>query len=529
MTATGPVFLLTADEMRAVDRRAVERSGANLEGLMERAGAGAAEAMEERYGDLFGFRVLVLAGSGHNGGDGLVAARHLLERGARVEAIVLARSDELAGVVLENAKRLAANGGTPRYATGAEELHTLVAGRRFDYAVDALLGTGARPGLSGPYEAAVREIQAQRARGARVVALDLPTGVDADTGAAGEPCVAADLTVAFAFPKRGHALPPGRERAGEVVVVDIGIPAEALGAAERLVEWMTAESAARLVPRRAPEAHKGSVGKGVVVGGSRGLTGAVALAADAALSAGLGMVYAAVPASLHDVLEAKLTEPITWPLVEGEAGAHGPAALPFLVDRARDLQAAAVGPGLGPSQGAWSLARRFLEACPLPVVVDADGLNALAAKPDWPRRQAGPRVLTPHLGEMSRLTGLAVPALAARRLEATREWSARFGAVVVLKGAATVTADPEGRATVNASGNPGMASAGMGDVLTGAILAFLGQGLAAYDAARLGAFVHGLAGDRVASRLGVEIVRAREVEAELRPALAEILSGGESR
>ena len=521
-----PLYLLTAAEMRAVDARATTEVGIPVDDLMERAGLGLVEAMEERYGDLFGFRVLVLCGRGHNGGDGLVAARLLLERGAAVRTIVLAARESLDGIVLENVKRLEAAGGAIEFAIEAAAVRGLLGEEAPDYAVDALLGTGSRPGLTAPYEAAVRGLLALQEGGTRVVAADLPTGLDADTGAAGEPCVDADCTVTFAYPKRGHALFPGRVRCGEIVITDIGIPAEVAEAEGLRVEWMTPARAAALVPRRGPTSHKGSVGKGIAVGGSRGLTGALALCADASLSAGLGMVYAATPASLHDVFESKLQEPITWPFPDGEAGSHAAASAEAVLARLSGLQAVAIGPGLGLTDGAAELVLAFLAACPLPAVVDADALTALAGGGNWWKRHAAPRVLTPHLGEMSRLTGETAGDLEARRIDAAREWSAKWGVVLVLKGAPTVTAAPDGRAAVNATGNPGMASAGMGDVLTGAILGFLGQGLDAYDAARLGVFVHGLAADRVADRIGIEIVKASEVEAELRPALAQLLEEG---
>lgn len=523
-----PLFLCTAAEMRAVDARAAAEFGIPADDLMERAGRGVVEAMEERYGDLFGFRVLVLCGSGHNGGDGLVAARLLQARGAAVRTVVLGAGKEgLDGVVRENAKRLEASGGRLAFAGDARSLRPHLEEGPVDFAVDALLGTGSRPGLTPPYEAAVRGLLALQETGTRVVAVDLPTGLDADTGRPGDPCVDADCTVTFAYPKRGHALFPGRERSGEIVIADIGIPAAAARAEGLSVEWMTPARAAALMPRRAPTAHKGSVGKGVVVGGSRGLTGAVALCADAALSAGLGMVYAATPASLHDVFEAKLTEPITWPFADGEPGAHAASSAAELLERTRRLQAAAIGPGLGRTPGAAELARSFLAECAVPVVVDADALHGLAAAGEWWTRHAGPRVLTPHLGEMEHLTGESAEALEARRIDAARAWSARWRVVLVLKGAPTVTAAPDGRTAVNPTGNPGMAAAGMGDVLTGAILGLLGQGLEAYDAARLGVYLHGLAADRVADRIGVEILKASEVEAELRPALAQLLEEGE--
>jgi len=522
-----PLYLLTAAEMRAVDARATAEFGIPVDDLMERAGRGIVEAMEERYGDLFGFRVLVLCGRGHNGGDGLVAARLLLGRGVAVRTVVVGARDGLDGVVLENAKRLETSGGRLAFASDARGLRPHLEEEPVDFAVDALLGTGSRPVLTPPYEAAVRGLLSLQETGTRVVAVDFPTGLDADTGIPGEPCVDADCTVTFAYPKRGHALFPGRVRCGEIVVTDIGIPAGAASAEGVSVEWMTPPRAAALVPLREPTAHKGAVGKGAVIGGSRGLTGAVALCADAALSSGLGMVYAATPASLHDVFEAKLTEPITWPMADGEPGSHGASSAAELLERVRGLQAAAIGPGLGRAAGAAEMARRFLAECALPVAVDADALTALAAAGEWWKRHAGPRVLTPHLGEMSRLTGESAEAIEARRIDAARAWSARWGVVLVLKGAPTVTAAPDGRAAVNATGNPGMASAGMGDVLTGVILGLLGQGLDAYDAARLGVYLHGLAADRVADRLGVEILKASEVERELRPALAQLLEEGD--
>lgn len=522
-----PLYLLTAAEMRAVDARATVAFGIPIGDLMERAGRGIVEAMEERYGDLFGFRVFVLCGRGHNGGDGLVAARLLAERGAAVRTVVLGRRDGLDGVVLENVQRLEQSGGQLDFAADAKALAPHLEEQPVDYAVDALLGTGSRPGLGPPYDDAVRGLLALQASGARVVAVDFPTGLDADTGVPGDLCVDADCTVTFAYPKRGHALFPGRVRCGEIVVTDIGIPTEAARAEGASVEWMTPARAAALVPLREPTAHKGSVGKGVVIGGSHGLTGAVALCADAALSAGLGMVYAATPASLHDVFEAKLTEPITWSFADGEPGAHAASSADALLARTQGLRAAAIGPGLGRTAGAGELARRFLAACALPAVVDADALNALRESGEWWGHHAGPRVLTPHLGEMSRLTGAPAEALEARRIDAAREWSARWGVVLVLKGAPTVTAAPDGRAAVNATGNPGMASAGMGDVLTGVILGLLGRGLDPYDAARLGAYLHGLAADRLADRIGIEILKASEVESELRPALAQLLEEGD--
>lgn len=517
-----PLHVLTAAEMRAVDGRAAGEHGIPVSLLMERAGAGALAAMEARYGDLRGFRVAVLCGRGHNGGDGLVLARRLAGRGAAVEAAVLAPLADLSGVVAANARALAAAGVRVLEVTGDQALAAWLDSRRWDYAVDALLGTGARGAPQGLFGAAVAGLNGLRGRGTRLVALDLPTGMDADSGAVAGACVRADLTVTFAYLKRGHLLYPGRRHTGVVEVVDIGIPPAAAEAERCRVELFSARGAAALLPARAETAHKGSAGYGLLIGGSAGLTGAVALASEAALRAGIGLLYAAVPASLNDALEARLTEPITVPAPETGARSLARAALPLLAERARSVDAVAVGPGLGREPETVELVPSLLEKLENPAVVDADGLYALAQTPDWPQRRCGPLVLTPHLGEMSRLTGLAAPRLEETRIDAALEWAGRWGVTVLLKGAPTVVAAPDGRATVNPSGNPGMASAGMGDVLTGCVLAFLARGLAPYDAARLAAYVHGRAGDRVCAARGLALCLAGEVGHELPATLAEL-------
>lgn len=517
-----PMLVLTAAEMRAVDRRAIEDHGQRLEQLMERAGVGALMAMEAHYGDLRGYRVAVVCGKGHNGGDGLVLARRLARRGAEVKVALLAPVAELPGVVAANARALIEAGVSPVEKTTAEEIEAWLLATRWDHAVDAMLGTGSRGPLSGAYAQAARALERLRSLGTRVVALDFPSGLDADRGTVEGPSVTADLTVTFAYPKRGHLLYPGRARCGALEIVDIGIPIEAAQAEGCRVELMTPRLAARLLPARSETAHKQQAGAGLLVGGSVGLTGAVSLAAEASLSAGIGLVVAAVPRSLNDALEARLTEPMTLPVEETAERALSKAALPALLERARRMTALGVGPGLGRGAEAPELVVGLLAGAGLPAVVDADGLNALALASDWHRSLRGEIVLTPHLGEMERLTGAPARELEAERVDAARRWAERWGVVVLLKGAPTVVAAPDGRATVNSTGNPGMASAGMGDVLTGCVLAFLAQGLSGYDAARLAAYVHGRAADRLSSRRGIALCVAGEVGLELPFALAEL-------
>ena len=335
-----------------------------------------------------------------------------------------------------------------------------------------------------------------------MVAVDVPTGVSADTGAIARRAVRADLTVTFGCPKRGHFLYPGRAFTGTLEVVDIGLAPDALSAAALPISVATPSEMARLLPGRDPRAHKRSVGRVLVVGGSVGLTGAVALAAHAALRAGAGYVQVAVPKSLNDVLEIKLTEEMTLPMPETAERSLAMAALEPLIARVADADVVALGSGLSRHRESAEVARRVLAESERPVVLDADGLNAFEGGADAISRARAPRVLTPHVGEMHRLTGLPAAEIEARRIDVAREWAQRWSAVVVLKGAPTVTASPEGLATLNPTGNPGMATAGTGDVLTGVIAALLAQGVSPYDAARLGVYLHGVAGDLAAGEKG---------------------------
>ena len=497
------MWLVTAEEMRRLDRATIEGGHASGEALMERAGAGVVEAMERRYGPSLGLRVLVLCGTGNNGGDGLVAARHLRARGAEVHVGVLGDHARIRGEALIHLDRLTASGFAVASITTDDELVRLLASRdRWDFALDALLGTGARGEPEGLLADAVQRLRQLDDAGTYVVALDLPTGVHADSGAIARRAVRADLTVTFGCPKRGHFLYPGRAFVGTLEVADIGLDPHALETMSIPVHLATAAAMAALLPARDPRAHKNSVGRVVVVGGSTGLTGAVALAARAALRSGAGTVQAAIPRSLNDVLEVKLTEEMTLPMPETAERTLALAALEPLLARAGQAEVIALGSGLSRHRDAAELVRRVVAECDRPLVIDADGLNAFEGHTEALLSAPAPRVLTPHLGEMRRLTGVDTEALEANRIDVTREWAQRWRSVLVLKGAPTVIGAPDGRATVIPTGNPGMATAGMGDVLTGAIAALIAQGLTPYDAARLGAYAHGMAGDRVAGEKG---------------------------
>ncbi len=531
------MLLLTANEMRRLDRATIAGGVVSGIELMERAGAGVAAALVRRHGVPLGMRVLVLSGPGNNGGDGFVAARHLRAQGADVTVGLLGPRDRVRGDALAHLERLESTGAAVAPLADEAALAGLIATRdSWDFALDAVLGTGARGEPEGMVAAAVQALRELDERGTHVVAVDLPTGVSADTGAIARRAVRADLTVTFGFPKRGHFLYPGRAFCGALEIVDIGLLEGDDDPAGFPFTLATAAGIALLLPQRDPRAHKGSVGRVLIAGGSPGLTGAVTLAARAATRAGAGYVQCAVPAGLHDVLEGKLTEEMTLAMPQGPDRALSPAAAEPILARAAEVDVLVVGSGLSRDPAAAALARRLVTDSPCPLVLDADGLNAFqwqteplnAARAAWsptaPQGRApNTRVLTPHLGEMSRLTGIAPAEIEAHRLDACREWAMKWGCVLVLKGAPTVVAGPDGRASVNPTGNPGMATAGMGDVLTGIVAALLAQGLPPYDAARAAVFAHGMSADECARTIGPVGFAAGDVAAALPRVLATLL------
>ncbi len=513
--------------MRAVDE-ATLAAGTPGEVLMQRAGEGVAEALERRWGSPLALRVLVLAGGGNNGGDGFVAARALAARGARVAVAVCVPRERVRGDARLMLERLEAAAVEVRFVESAEALAGLAATLdHWDFALDALLGTGAEGVPRGLVADACRLANALRAHGTRVLAVDLPTGVGSDDGGASPDAVHADVTVTFGHPRRGHWLWPGRGLRGELEVVDIGLVAPERAGIQP-AELASERELAPLVPVRDPRAHKGVSGRALLVGGAPGMTGAMVLAARAAARAGAGYVRVAAPASLQATLAAQLVEPMVLACGEDEHRTLTSTALPFVMAEAERANAVAVGPGLSRNPHAASLARELATRLARPLVLDADALSALSPAEDALvpalRLAPGPRVLTPHLGEMQRLTGQTPQELESRRIDATRGWAKRWGAVVVLKGAPTVVACPDGRVSVTPPGSPALATAGTGDVLTGTLVALLAQGLAPYDAARLAVFAHGLAGELAGSEIGELGVTASDVIDRLPRALARIRS-----
>lgn len=483
--------LVTPAQMRTMERVAAD-TGLSEAVLMETAGRLLAEAAV-RHASPSG-RFIVLCGPGSNGGDGLVAARVLAGLGRTVQ-VELLDPGALKGEAKRNLSALTGAGVEPCL------LPDVLPVQGGDVVLDAVFGTGLSRPPEGMYADAIRRMNAARSTGAKVVSADLPSGLNAETGRAFEPCVRADVTVAFGFPKAGQGLEPGASLCGALEVADIGLPRQAVHAAEGHVTWLLEEEDARgRLPVRPAEFHKGDAGHLLVIAGSRGKSGAAALAARAALKAGAGLVTVATRPGALDAVLGHVAEAMGVAMPEG-----GPLAaqdLNALLEAAEDKDAVVIGPGLPRGEETAELLGDLLEELACPVLLDADALNAVSSAPELLARARGPLVLTPHPGEMARLCGVSVDAVQSARLGVARTFAMQRQVTLVLKGVRTVTCAEDGTAYVNPTGNPGMASAGMGDVLSGLVGALLAQGLNPLGAATTGVYAHGLAADLAVERTG---------------------------
>lgn len=511
--------VVSGETMQEMDRRAIEEFGVSGLTLMENAGRGCAEAIIAEYGAGREERAVVVAGKGNNGGDGYVIARLLRERGWQVATFILARRDDIMGDARTNLDLLTDGAVVFCPEQGELDRYSSVF-RDATVVVDALLGTGLKSEVRGGYADAIRLINNL---GKPVVAVDIPSGIDAGTGRVLGCAVRADMTVTFAFPKLGHVLLPGSELVGRLRVVDIGIPPEAAAKAD-ICEFLDSAEIKPLLRRRNRAAHKGNFGHALIIAGSTGKTGAAAMAANSAVRSGAGLVTLAIPASLNHILEVKTTEAMTHPLPDHGEGYLSGSARESIAALLPGKDAVALGPGISTQPETVRLVRNLVEETALPLVVDADGLNALAEEMSVVLGKKSPAVIfTPHPGEMARLAGTATARVEADRIGTARQFAAHYGVCLVLKGAQTVIAAPDGRVAINGSGNPGMASGGMGDVLTGVLVALLGQGYDPFSACKLGVFLHGFAADLVAAEKGEAGMSATDVQERLPYAIHQLM------
>ncbi|MBL0176748.1 MAG: NAD(P)H-hydrate dehydratase [Ignavibacteria bacterium] len=487
-----PVF--TSAEMRACDAEATAKYGVPSLMLMENAARGAADVLAASFNLMPGMHARLFCGKGNNGGDGFALARHLLNRGLVVTVYVACSEGEIAGDALINLRVL------QRTLSDAPQLDVRFLdssdgsglATRADFIVDALLGTGLTAPVSGSMASLVRKINDS---GVPVASIDIPTGIHADTGEILGEAVNAELTITMGGLKRGLLFFPGREYAGAVHVVDIGMPRQGFYERAASAHFIEDADVAQLLPVRAVDAHKYDAGAVGLIAGSAGYTGAAAMAAEAAQRSGAGLVILGIPRSLNSVMEAKLTEVMTRPLGDTGEGVFSVGAFEGAATLINGTQAGILGPGVSRHPEALELVRALIKTSRVPLVVDADGLAALVGHLDLLRACTAPIILTPHMGEFARLCGISADDIERNRLEAARAFAKQTNTILVLKGSPTVTATPDGRAFITVTGNPGMATAGSGDVLTGVIASLIAQGLTPETAAWTGAHVHGRAGD----------------------------------
>ncbi|MDE0681268.1 MAG: NAD(P)H-hydrate dehydratase [Candidatus Poribacteria bacterium] len=501
--------VVTAAEMRQIDQDTIEGIGIPGIVLMETAGSAIVRAIEQHYPTYQ--RIGIFVGKGNNGGDGLVIARQLVHAGRDVHLFPVSPADSFTGeaeINLQIAKRLGLQ--IEFYGTGTVPT-TLASCELF---VDAIFGTGLRGTVREPIATVINAINSLDTP---ILSVDLPSGLDADTGNPLGICVRADRTVTIGLPKRGLLVHPGAEFAGKLEIVDIGFPEQVIDAQGIKVNWTTTTQALQWVPPRPPASHKGTYGRVLVVAGSTGMTGAAALASEAALRAGAGLVTLATPKHLNPILEGLLPEVMTLPLPETDAGSLSVSAASAILEFAEKTKSVlAIGPGLSQHSDTVLLVHQLVRenrerALNLRMVVDADGLNALSQVPEVISLLDREAILTPHPGEMSRLTSSSVPSLEADRIRTAQQFASEHNLTLVFKGAPTVTGLVNGDVWINSTGNPGMATGGMGDVLTGIIAGLMAQGHSNETAAVLGVYLHGLAGDIAAEALGMHGLVASDV------------------
>ena len=502
----------TAREMQEIDRTAIKSIGIAGPVLMERAGVAVAREIK---GSFCQRRAFIACGTGNNGGDGLVIARELHNAGYLVKVLILGNRNRLSPGCREQysiARKLKLPVGFGTSIT-RKDTHGSVL-------VDALCGTGLNKEISGPAASMIRRINAS---GCPLVSVDIPSGISADTGQVLGIAVKADLTVTFGLPKIGHFLGPGAEHTGRLQVEDIGFPPFLYEKASCLIPDRA--YIASILPARKEHSHKGHYGHVLLVAGSAGKTGAAFMASRACLRAGAGLVSIAGPASLSSEYQQRATEEMYLPLPDTDGALSEKALEPIMSSIKAQATVLAIGPGLGTAPGTVKLVKRLVRECPVPMVLDADALNALKGASGTIKKAKQPVVLTPHPGEFSRLTGMRIKDVVSDPISAAQLLARKSGAVVLLKGAPTVTATPSAETCINTTGNSGLSKGGSGDVLTGMVAALMAQGASAADAAVAGAFLHGLAADLAVSNGSKRSLLASDVTDTL-PEAFSVVEGG---
>ncbi|OYD16100.1 hypothetical protein CH333_04315 [candidate division WOR-3 bacterium JGI_Cruoil_03_44_89] len=508
--------LVKPDEMRKIDKKTIEEMGIPGIVLMENAGKGTVDEMEKEFGSFVSKMIVVVCGKGNNGGDGFVIARWLIKKGADVCVFLIGKKDDVRGDAHINLNILSGMDIEVREIIDDGTLSPFRESLKDAYiAVDAIFGTGFKGEIGGITAHVINLINE---KGIPVVSVDVPSGVDCENGDVGSVCVNATLTCTMCLPKRGLYLYPGKMHCGKLRVTDIGAPPSLFD--EATVELIDISLASSILPQRPPYGHKGTFGKVLVLAGSPGFTGAAALTSLSALRCGAGLVYLGIPQSLNPILETKATEVVTIPLPETQSHTIGSSAMDVLNLYFKGIDVIAMGPGVGVHTDTRDFVIGVMQTASSPVIIDADGLNNLNGddfKGDHPSL-----VLTPHPGELSRLTGKSIKYIDKNRIDVALTFAGEWNVVLVLKGAPTVVASPDGRCYLNTTGNSALATAGSGDVLTGIIAALSAQGTEPLQSAVLGVYIHGLSGDLAAKEKTEYCVIAGDVMENIPEAIKTI-------
>ncbi|MCJ7459445.1 MAG: NAD(P)H-hydrate dehydratase [candidate division Zixibacteria bacterium] len=506
--------LVTSEQMRKIDKITIEREGIPGLELMEKAGIGSALAGKKMLDEkVKGKKVIVFCGKGNNGGDGFVVGRYLSKWGAKVEFYLLGKKEEVKGDALANLKKAVSLKLPIKQVSKDKELPAEL---KADLLVDAIFGTGFKGKVTGLEEKAVQLINSSRTK---ILSIDTPSGLDVDTGSIEGECVKANVTPTMGLPKVGQFFFPGNSYCGKIEIIDIGVPQKVIEEQRINLNLITEQEVKSILPKRPGDAHKGTCGKVFLIAGSTGMTGAATLASLSCLKAGAGMAILGIPMSLNDIMEVKVTEVMTKPLPDvRKKGALALRGLGEIMQALKWADCVALGPGLGQHFETVELVRRLVSRIELPMVIDADGLNAISKDSSILNQAKAPLILTPHIGELSRLINVPIEEIAKDRIKYASESAKKFNCVLVLKGAPTIIGEPEGEIYVNPTGNAGMATAGSGDVLTGIIIGLMAQILmmrksefvqngsnrrsvgqdikgTMLESALAGVYIHGLCGD----------------------------------
>lgn len=498
----------TAEEMRNLDRETIELLGIPSTVLMENAARSVVSVIYDR---IEGKSAVVVCGKGNNGGDGLTVARNLYNLGYDVEVVLTADVEELKGDARVNAEvlsKLPVPIHVVKESSRLVEVYSLL--KEADFVVDAIFGTGLSRAVEGFYRDLIEVVNKANKT---IVSVDIPSGLPSDSGEVIGPHISADVTVTFGYPKVAHIMPPACYSVGELFISDISIPEDIpfLLNFDRYI--LTLDEVAFTYPEREVMSHKYTYGHVAVVGGSTGKTGAPCMSAESALRTGAGLSTVVIPASLNQIFEVKLTEVMSIPIPDEGKGFFGIGAVERVVETVENgkFSSVVLGPGLGNELETFEFAKEVMRNVTKPLLIDADGLNAIAGSPEVLKDKEQEVVITPHVGEFARLTGLTTEEILKSPHEKAREFAQKFGVTVVLKSGRTVVATPNGKVYINVMGNPGMATAGTGDVLSGVIGALLGMGIDGEDSAKFGVFLHSLAGDLGAQKLSQESLKACDV------------------